>query len=323
MDWKSFLQIEQIPFEENVDLKKKTWIHRGGTAKLYVIPDSVDQLCKLVSRLYQDNIDFKIVGHTSNLYIRNTTNLDFVISTIHLNKIEEKDGQYICECGVAIAPLSRQAIQKGHAGYEGFVNLPGTVASAAVNNAGCFQCIISDLLVKAEVLCPDGKIRTYTKDMFRYSERTSAFKKGELKGVILRVTLDCSKKEDPAILTEKAENNTQYRKNRQEGPKQNLGSTYPIFVMKAFYANLSFFTHFCLRISGKLYSIMGKKQPQYIVNSVIMLCNRNWFRLHRYVSKHNFGCFVWRDENADKAFDIYRTFIAKKSGMPDIEVEIL
>ena len=33
MDWKSFLQTEQIPFEENVDLKKKTWIHRGAIAR--------------------------------------------------------------------------------------------------------------------------------------------------------------------------------------------------------------------------------------------------------------------------------------------------
>ena len=84
MDWKSFLQTEQIPFEENVDLKKKTWIHRGGIAGLYVIPDNMNQLIRLVTRLYQEKAAFKIVGHTSNLYIRNTTNLDIVISTIHL-----------------------------------------------------------------------------------------------------------------------------------------------------------------------------------------------------------------------------------------------
>lgn len=323
MDWKSFLQTEQIPFEENVDLKKKTWIHRGGIAGLYVIPDNMNQLIRLVSRLYQEKAAFKIVGHTSNLYIRNTTNLDIVISTIHLNNIQEGNGQYICECGVAMTSLSRQAIENGHAGYEGFVNLPGTVASAAVNNAGCFQCSISNLLIEAKVLCPDGEIRTITKETFAYSERSSAFKRGEQQGVILSVTLDCSAISDQRILQEKAEANTLYRKTRQEGPKQNLGSTYPIYVMQAFYKNLSFFTRLCLRIFGKLYYIAGSKMPQHIVNTIILLCYGNYCALHRYVSKYNFGCFVWRDANADKAFGKYKTLIAKTSGMPDIEIEII
>ena len=323
MDWKSFLQTEQIPFEENVDLKKKTWIHRGGIAGLYVIPDNMNQLIRLVSRLYQEKAAFKIVGHTSNLYIRNTTNLDIVISTIHLNNIQEGNGQYICECGVAMTSLSRQAIENGHAGYEGFVNLPGTVASAAVNNAGCFQCSISNLLIEAKVLCPDGEIRTITKETFAYSERSSAFKRGEQQGVILSVTLDCSAISDQRILQEKAEANTLYRKTRQEGPKQNLGSTYPIYVMQAFYKNLPFFTRLCLRIFSKLYYIAGSKMPQHLVNTIILLSYGNYCTLHRYVSKHNFGCFVWRDENADKAFDKYKTLIAKTSGIPDIEIEII
>ena len=323
MDLKAFLYTEQIPFEENIDLKKKTWIHRGGNAAYYIIPETVDQLRRVVTRLYKEQFDFKIVGHTSNLYIRNTTDLEIVISTIHLTQYQEKNGHYICECGVSIANLSRAAIEKGHAGYEGFINLPGTVASAAVNNAGCFKCCISDLLEEADVLCPDGKIRTFSKEMFEYSERSSAFKRGEMKGVILRVTLDCSRIEAKETLQQRAESNTQYRKTRQEGSKQNLGSTYPIYVMKAFYKNLPKFTQLFLRISAKLYQIAHKQRPQSVVNTIILLGSGNYAKLHRYISKHNFGCFVWRDEKADEAFHTYQAFIAKISGLQDIEIEII
>lgn len=323
IDWKILLQSEHIPFEENTDLKKKTWIHRGGRARYYIVPDTLDQLHLLVTELYKANQAFKIVGHTSNLYIRNTTDLEIVISTLHLNRYQEENGHYTCECGVAIADLARRAIQAGHSGYEGLVNLPGTVASAAVNNAGCFQCCISDLLIDATILCRDGKVRTYTKQQFEYSERNSAFKQGKIDGVILYATLDCSHQESPEQLIKKADEATLYRRTRQEGPKQNLGSTFPVYVMKAFYSHLPLLTRFCLIACSALYHIIGKQRPQSVTNTVILLCNGKYRQLHRYVSQHNFGCFVWRDENADEAFRIYRSFVAKISGMPDIEIEVL
>lgn len=323
MDWKAFLQAEHIPFEENISLKKKTWIHRGGKAHYYITPDTLDQLIHVVTRLYQEKMPFKIVGHTSNLYIRNTTDIEFVISTIHLNHFEERNGQYICECGVAIADLSRKAIESGHAGYEGFVNLPGTIASAAVNNAGCFGCCISDMLTEAIVLCPDGKHRTVTKEMFNYSERSSAFKRGDFKGVILQVILDCKRMESKDVLLARAQSNTLYRKTRQEGPKQNLGSTYPIYVMDAFYKNLPFRTRVCFMLSAKWYHLIRRQRSQAIINALILLSNGKYVKLHRYISKFNFGCFVWRDEKADEAFVIYRSFVAKIAGIPDIEIEVL
>lgn len=323
MDLQAYLEREHITFEENTDLSKRTWIHRGGKARYYITPETTAQLSAIVKFLYAENKPFKIVGHTSNIYIRNTTDLPIVISTLHLTRYEEQEGRYICDCGVAITGLSKQAIQSGHAGYEGFINLPGTIASAAVNNAGCFGCIISNLLIEAEVLCPDGQIRTYTKAMFGYSERSSAFKRREVEGVIIRVTLDCSRHAESEQLIKQAESNTQYRKTRQEGPKQNLGSTYPLYVMDAFYRQLPFYTRLCLLLSAKWHQITGSQRSQQEVNRIILLCSGKYRRLHPYISKHNFGCFVWRDANADKAFTEYRAFIAKTSGMPDIEIEVL
>ena len=323
MDWKRCLQELHIPFEEHVDLKKRTWIHRGGTAHFYVMPESVEQLSELVRRLYAQKALFTLVGHTSNLYIRNSTNLGIVISTIHLTQVREENGIYICDCGVAIAPLARQAIAKGQVGYEGLVNLPGTVGSAAVNNAGCFQCSISDLLIEAEVLFEDGQIRTISKEQFDYSERSSAFKRGDQQGVLLRVKLACDRLGDKESLLQKAEANTLYRKTRQEGPKQNLGSTFPIYVMEAFYRHLPPHTKLCLIVSAKLHQIVGKKRSQKSVNAIILSTNGLYCRLHRYISQHNFGCFVWRDAGADKAFITYRSFVAKTAGMTDIEIEVL
>jgi len=40
------------------------------------------------------------------------------------------------------------------------------------------------------------------------------------------------------------------------------------------------------------------------------------------VSQHNFGCFVWSDENADVAFERYRNLVARIAGSSDLEIEI-
>ena len=82
MELSAFLQTEHIPYEENISLRKRTWIHRGGNARYYIVPETIEQLRELVTYLYKEQIEFKLVGHTSNLYIRNSTDIDIVISTI-------------------------------------------------------------------------------------------------------------------------------------------------------------------------------------------------------------------------------------------------
>ena len=40
----TYCKTHQIPFEENVDLKKRTWIHRGRITKLWITLDSCEQV---------------------------------------------------------------------------------------------------------------------------------------------------------------------------------------------------------------------------------------------------------------------------------------
>ena len=36
----NFLELRQIYCEHNVSLKKKTWIHRGGKVKYFIVPSN-------------------------------------------------------------------------------------------------------------------------------------------------------------------------------------------------------------------------------------------------------------------------------------------
>lgn len=97
-----YLDQHQIKYERDVDLKKRTWIHRGGVASLFVIPSDSKQLADVVKFLYQGHHEFLLVGHTSNLYILNTANIPVVVSTLRCNKFELKGDRIYCEAGAGV-----------------------------------------------------------------------------------------------------------------------------------------------------------------------------------------------------------------------------
>ena len=114
----------------------------------------------------------------------------------------------------------------GYAGFYGLLGLPGTVAAAVTNNAGCFNCSISSMLTSADVLMPEGTVQTFTRDEFGYEKRSSIFKRGEVKGVVLSVKLKLQKAESIEEEFKKSEKTKQYRIIHQEGYANNLGSIY-------------------------------------------------------------------------------------------------
>ena len=212
-----YLTERVIPFEQDVSLSEKTWIKTGGVCTCWIAPDSAQQLKEVCSYLYQNGMAFDLVGQTSNIFFHSTYNPEIVVSTVKVNQYDIKDDIITCDCGVNVVKLAKDCLSKGYAGFSGLVGLPGTVASAIVNNAGCFDCSLSSMLVSADVLLPDGTIQTFLKEDFRYSHRSSVFKRGEQEGIILSVRLKAEKAENIEEEHKKAETSANYRKHRQEG----------------------------------------------------------------------------------------------------------
>lgn len=123
----SKLQALNIPYEENVSLKHKTWIKTGGIVSLWIMPDSVESLIKCCRYFYSEEINFELVGHTSNIYYLDDYNPSIIITTVKLRKFVETKDFIECACGTPVTLLSRYCIEKGYKGYFGLVNLPGTV----------------------------------------------------------------------------------------------------------------------------------------------------------------------------------------------------
>ena len=304
MQIKEFLSENNISYDENVSLASKSWIKFGGIASLWISPKSVSELEEVCRYLYGNNIAYNLVGQTSNIFFHSTYNPQVVVSTVKVNGYNVEGNTLTCDCGCNVMKLAKEMLTEGYAGFYGLVGLPGTVASAAVNNAGCFSCSISEMLISADVLMPNGTIKIFKRDDFGYEKRSSKFKRGELKGVVLSVKLKLNKAENIDEEYRKSEETKLYRKTNQEGPAKNLGSVFAKMTLKYNYRNrlAAIMTTIATRLGFKNKKLIHKR---------MLLWLYGYSDLDLYISDKQINTFVWRDSNAEQKFVRYKEFMGK------------
>lgn len=317
VDYANLLDISCESVSYGVSLASRTWIHRGGIVGVWFSPQNTDELIKIGRYLYGNNLPFDIIGHTSNLYFTNSYRPDFVIDTKKIKTIRYNGDTIICDCGVPTSFLAKNCINSGIQGLEGLINLPGTIAGAAVNNSSCYKCGIEQILVGIEVLMSDGNIQILHKNDMQYTHRCSAFKNKTLRGIILRVFIDASHKQDIRILQRVAEENTLSRKHTQEPPIQNLGSTFAHFVLKNNFRN--FFIKVCYKLMRVCH--LNKYKCNYY-RKIVFLKLYHCSDIATYISNKNIGCYIWRDEFADEKFPKYIKFMNSAFTKCQLEIEI-
>lgn len=314
MTIKEVLLSRNISFEENVSIANKSWIKTGGTATLWISPTSIKQLEEICRYLFSNSVDFDLIGHTSNLFFHSTYNPDVVVSTVKVNQYKVENDTLICDCGCSVMRLAKDMLAQGYAGFSGLTGLPGTVASAIINNAGCFGCSLSSMLISADVLLPNGSIETWQTGDFGYSHRSSVLKRKEKSGVVLTVRLKLKKADNPEDEKKKAESAMNYRRTKQENKGRNLGSVFASRKMKKNFKNIA--TVMVQNIAG-IMRLMPKRRAQ----KKMLLWLYGYKDLAPYVSDRNVNTFVWRDERAEQMFAKYKEFIGKVFDDAVLEIE--
>lgn len=315
-----YLDLQSIPYEINVNLKKKTWIHRGGIAGVFITPINAEELEKVISFLYSHRIKFQLIGHTSNLYILNSCNIPVVVSTTKCRKYSLENGQLYCEAGVGVINLSKHMVKLGIKGFEYLTGLPGTIGAAIVNNSSCRDNSISALLISAKVIMQDGSVKTYLPNDFYFNFRTSVFKMHKIEGTIISVVLKADSG-DPIILQKLAEANAIDRKLRLEGHAKNLGCT----VNRCFInGKMAFWLRIALFINGILVKPFIRTEEARLNQRKRMICLLTGYSsIAPYVSSKNPIIFSWLDERADMIFPLYLEFMRKVYKTDKIEIEII
>lgn len=305
--------------KHNVRIYDICWLNhaQGGMIGTFYEPETKEELIELCSSLYKEKQSFDLIGHTSNMYFLPSYSVDIMVSTRKVKEVVYTKDCIIADCGTSVKVLARAMVNEGIKGFEGLIDLPGTVAASVYGNASCFNCSINSMLVSVELLKENGEIVTLKPKDLKLLKRSSALKRGDMKGVILSVTLrkEYGDKEELKIL---AEENHRKRKETQPGPKDNLGSIYAVsngFSRKSWVIR-KLASALCI-----LLRLMKKNEATInITQKDIILQLYGFKELQPYV--YGWNRYIWKDEKSHELFWEFHKIHQKLFTDSKFEIEI-
>jgi UDP-N-acetylmuramate dehydrogenase len=213
----------------DIDLSKFTSARIGGPADIMMIAETSEDLEKIVTKLWVEQIPYRILGGGTNILISDAGVREVVVLNrarqIRFN--DEGDSPSVwAESGANFSSLARKAESRGLSGLEWATGIPGTVGGAVVGNAGAHSEDIAGNLLMAEILHhnfvrDDLRAKTieiskefWAVERLDYSYRSSILKRKQGASVVISATIglkfgDCDQ------IKEKIDEFTHYRRSTQ------------------------------------------------------------------------------------------------------------
>lgn len=198
----------------------------GGAAQLYIAPRNIEAMQAGIKYAKERAISVTVLGAGSNLLVSDRGLPGLVIATRHLrySHFDPQTGQLTVAAGESIPSLAWQAADLGWEGLEWAVGIPGTVGGAVVMNAGAHNSCTADMLVSAEVLSPDGTVKTLTPAELGYSYRTSLLQGSDR--IVTQATFQLRPGADPAKVLAATKQHKQHRLSTQPYNFPSCGSVF-------------------------------------------------------------------------------------------------
>ncbi|MAT79599.1 MAG: hypothetical protein CMD13_02560 [Flavobacteriales bacterium] len=275
---KTFLKDENFFFNEDFNIKNDTYFKYGGTVKVYTSPNTLEDFKKILIFLRNHEIDFKVIGFSSNIIFLREICYSVVICTKNLNRIRMDNGQISVETGYSLQEFVRVAsILYNAKGFEGLEGIPGTVGGGVFMNAAAYGDSISDNLISVTCLDQNDKIVSLKKEECAFKYRSSIFNQNPKKYIILGINFRLQEGNRSAI-KKNIEKFHIARHSYQDFVYPSLGSIISINknIYREIYRNKSqayFLIHLILEVIFKnpISKFISRKRPSnYFLNLLFL-----------------------------------------------------
>lgn len=210
--------------QRKVDLRPYTTLRAGGPADFFSKADDVDALAEAAAWAWKRGLKVTPIGWGSNVLPADAG----VPGLVALNRTSDlhvsEDGEVEADSGVGFGDLFVKTAQKGLAGLEFAVGIPGSVGGALVSNAGAYRSSIAEFLTGLEVVTPAGRAWVGPEWM-GFAYRDSLLRRPAAPpAVVLRVRMRLPKGESKRIYDEARE----YQRQRisKQPPSPSAGSFF-------------------------------------------------------------------------------------------------
>ena len=193
--------LPDIAAHKNMPLSSFCTLGTGGEAEIFVAPDSIEDVSRLLGFAAREGCPVYILGGGSNVLFPDGLVRGIVLSTQNLNAIEWRTPVTAdVDAGFRLPSLMKAVRERGLGGLEFAAGIPGTIGGAIAGNAGAGGHGVCELLEEVITVEADGTIRTWPHDEIAYSYRNCSLSEGKRVIVSARMTFRTSHPKDEEVL---------------------------------------------------------------------------------------------------------------------------
>ncbi len=225
-DLKEKLQtiITQGTVSEQEPMSKHTSFSIGGPADFFVEPATVQEIKEVCYLAKEENIPCFILGNGSNLLVSDHGIRGIVL---HLGRnfssISREDKVITVQAGAMLSRVARTALDASLTGFEFAAGIPGSFGGAVAMNAGAYGGEMKDIILDADVLTPDGQVKTLTLEELDLSYRHSCI--FEKNYIVLSARIELNEG-DPIEIKARMDELAGARREKQPLEYPSAGSTF-------------------------------------------------------------------------------------------------
>ncbi len=228
MDHKFFDKLASIVTEQRALLEepmsKHTTFRVGGPADYFLIPETAEEVVKLVALCKEEKIPFYIIGNGSNLLVSDAGYAGAIIQIgRRMNEISVEGTTIKAQAGALLSAIGNKALEHSLGGFEFAAGIPGCLGGACVMNAGAYGGEMKDILKSVTVLNAKGEIEELAADQLELGYRTSLI--GKRGDIVLEAKMELTEK-DPEEIKALMDDLRQKRMEKQPLEYPSAGSTF-------------------------------------------------------------------------------------------------
>jgi UDP-N-acetylmuramate dehydrogenase len=213
----------------NEPLNRYTTSRIGGAADLLIVTQTTSELVEVCQRADEMQIPFTVIGGGANILVSDAGVRGLVV----INRAKEikftargVQARVEVDSGVNLITLARDCIERGYAGLEWAIGVPGTVGGAVVGNAGAHGADIGSNLYMAKLLKRGGGPEYWTNRQLQFGYRKSALKQyaSQERPIVLSAIFDLKMDYRANLERRASELNTKRR--ASQPPGASIGSMF-------------------------------------------------------------------------------------------------
>lgn len=231
MDWRDQLPSTRGQQIRDAELAPFSWFRVGGPADLLFLPADLDDLQSFLANL-PEQVPVLALGVGSNVILRDGGIAGVVIRLLgrafHAIEIDDQASsqagtrELIVGAGALDMQIAKAAQKAGITGLEFLCGIPGTLGGALTMNAGCYGRELRDVLMEAQGVDRQGRLRRFSLDEMGFHYRANKVQdwilwtQARLRGPI----------EDPSLIQQSMDAITAKREAAQPIREKTGGSTF-------------------------------------------------------------------------------------------------